>query len=123
MTFSYRQLVIDDEIVRYIKHMLRGVRGEPERRAIDIIAEVGPGGHFTDHDHTVAHFRQEFWFSSLMERMTWEAWEAEDTQGMEARAIEKARHLISTHEPEPLSENQVREIDAIVCAAKREILG
>ncbi|MDP6776578.1 MAG: trimethylamine methyltransferase family protein, partial [Candidatus Latescibacteria bacterium] len=62
MTFSFRQLVIDDEIVRYIKHILRGVRGEPDRRAVDIIVEVGPGGHFTDHEHTVAHFREEFWF-------------------------------------------------------------
>ena len=58
-----------------------------------------------------------------MERMTWEAWEAEETQGMEARAIEKARHLISSHQPEPLSDDQVREIDAIVRAAEREILG
>jgi trimethylamine:corrinoid methyltransferase-like protein len=58
-----------------------------------------------------------------MERMMWEAWEAEETQGMEARAVEKARRLIATHEPEPLDDDQVREIDAIVRAAERQIVG
>lgn len=123
MTFSYLQLVIDDEIARYIKHIFAGVRGEPERRALEVIEAVGPGGNFVDQVHTVKHFRQEFWFSSLMERVAWSAWEAQELRGMEARAREKALHLLAEHQPEPLDEAQIREIDSIVESARRELIG
>jgi trimethylamine--corrinoid protein Co-methyltransferase len=123
LTFSYQQLVIDDEIARYVKHILRGVDGDPDRRALDVIEEVGPGGQFADHEHTVRHFREEFWLTTLMDRAPWAAWEANERKGMEEYALEKATKLIEEHQPEPLDSDQVREIDEIVEAADREILG
>jgi len=123
MTFSFQQLVIDDEIARYVKHILKGIDGAPDRRALDVIEEVGPGGQFADHAHTARHFREEFWLSALMDRMPWTGWEANDKKGMEDHAREKARRLIEEHTPEPLEDDQVREIDDIVQAAEREILG
>lgn len=121
MTFSYQQLVVDDEIVRYIKHIFAGVRGDPARRALDVIEFVGSNGQFINHPHTADHFREEFWISSLMERMRWEAWENEDLRSMEERSIDKAKRLIANHVPEPLSSEQVNEIDRIIGVVYREI--
>lgn len=122
LTFSYQQIVIDNEIARYVKHILKGVDGDPDRRALDVIEEVGPGGHFADHVHTAQHFREEFWLTALMDRVPWSAWEANEKRGMEDYARDKARDLIENHRPEPLDSDQVREIDAIVKAAERDIL-
>jgi trimethylamine--corrinoid protein Co-methyltransferase len=122
LTFSYQQLVVDDEIARYIKQILKGVRGDPSLRALEVIEEVGPGGTFVDHPHTAEHFREEFWFSPLMERVAWGAWEGQEIRGMEARALEKAKRIVAEHHAEPLDDIKVKEIDRIVASADRELV-
>ena len=41
MTFSYSQYVADDEIVRMLSRILRGIPSDDEHLAVDIIKEVG----------------------------------------------------------------------------------
>jgi trimethylamine--corrinoid protein Co-methyltransferase len=120
LTFSYEQLVIDDEIAGYIKRMLQGFEVSEETIAFDVIKEVGPGGNFLSHPHTVENYRKEFWISGLMERMPWERWNKQALKGMEARAREKVKKILAGPPPEPLSREQVREIDQILEAARRD---
>jgi trimethylamine--corrinoid protein Co-methyltransferase len=120
LTFSYEQLVIDDEIAGYIKRMLRGFEVTDETIAFDVIRDVGIGGNFLAHPHTARHWRHEFWRPLLMERMPWEAWNHQEVKGFEAKARERARHLIATHHPQPLSEEQIKAIDEIVLAARQD---
>ena len=120
LTFSPEQLVIDNEIAAYIKRMLQGFEVTEETIAFDVIKEVGPDGNFLTHPHTADEFRKEFWLPDLMERMPWDSWQSQEIKGLEARARERARQIIATHHPEPLSPEQVREIDAIVAAARRD---
>jgi len=120
LTFSYEQLVIDDEIAGYIKRMLRGFEVTEETIAFDVIKEVGIGGSFLTHPHTAKNFRKEFYTSALIERMPWDSWSSQDVRGFEAKARARARKIIAEHHPEPLSPGQVQEIDMIVDAAKRD---
>jgi trimethylamine:corrinoid methyltransferase-like protein len=50
--------------------------------------------------------------------MPYAVWEGQDVQGMEAKAREKARRILSQHQPRPLDTVQEREINAIVAAAR-----
>ncbi len=118
VTFSYEQLVIDNEIVGYIKRMLQGFEVTEETIAFDVIKGVGIGGNYLMHPHTAASFRREFWLSELMERLPWEEWDAQEVRGFEAKAREQARKIIAEHHPEPLTREQVKEIDEIVEEAK-----
>jgi trimethylamine---corrinoid protein Co-methyltransferase len=120
LTFSPEQLVIDNEIAGYIRRMLQGFEVTEETIALDVIKEVGIGGNFLAHPHTASNFRKEFWRPDLMERMPWESWNKQEVRGLEAKAKERARRIIAGHQPEPLSPEQVREIDAIVEAARRD---
>jgi trimethylamine--corrinoid protein Co-methyltransferase len=120
LTFSYEQLVIDNEIAGYIKRMLRGFEVNEETIAFDVIKEVGIGGNYLTHRHTARNFRKEFWMSDLMERLSWEAWSQQEIRGLEAKARERAKKVIAEHYPEPLSREQVRAIDEILEAAKRD---
>ena len=117
LTFSFEQLVIDNEIAGYIKRMLKGFEVTEELIAFDVIREVGPGGNFLQHPHTAENFRNEFWVSNLMERLPWDMWNKRELKGMEARARERARKILAQHHPGPLSSEQTREIDAIVAVA------
>jgi len=120
VTFSFQQLVIDNEIAGYIRRMLRGFAVTEETIALDVIREVGIGGNFMSHPHTAQHFRREFWLPDLMERMPWDAWDRQEIKGLEAKASQRARSILAQHHPEPLSQAQVREIDRIVAAAQQD---
>jgi len=94
---------------------------DAEALASPVIAEVGPGGHYLDHEHTIRHFRQELWFpSSLWTRESYDHWAAHPTS-MHDRAAAYVDRLLAEHRPEPLEEGLAREIDHIVEVARREL--
>jgi len=115
---SFRQLVIDHEIATFVKRLLRGIEVSDDTLAIDEIDEVGPGGDFLALRHTVEHFRRELWDSDVSERMGYAKWLQETHRGAEEKALDKARRILDTHHPHPLSKEQEREIDRIVARAK-----
>ncbi len=114
ITFSFLQLVIDNEIVGYIKRILRGFEVTDATMALDVIKEVGIGGNYLQHEHTAEHFRNEFYFSDLLERLPWSAWDNQEVKGLEEKAREKARKILREHSPKPLDKEKEREIDKIV---------
>ncbi len=114
VTFSPLQLVIDNEIVGYLRRALRGIEVSDETLALDAIASVGPGGNFLMEDHTVGHFREELFLSDLFTALPWSTARENDAGRIEKLALEKARNL-SAREPKPaLSPDQTKAIDEIV---------
>lgn len=114
ITYSPVQLVIDNEIVGYIRRIFQGFEVTGETLALGVINEVGPGGNFLTHPHTAENFRREFHLSDIVERLPWNAWQAEEPKGIEARAAEKARKIIAQHDPHPLTPDQEAAIDRVV---------
>jgi len=114
ITYSPVQLVIDNEIVAYIRRILRGFDVTRQTLAVDLIHEVGPGGNYLSHPHTALNFRREFYLSDVVERIPWNAWELEELRGIEARAAAKAAAILAEHDPHPLARDQERAIDDIV---------
>lgn len=121
ITFSYVQMVIDNEIVGYIKRILHGFEVTDETLALDVIKDVGIGGNYLQHEHTAMNYRNEFYLSDLLERLPWGAWERKEVRGLEEKAREKAKKLIREHNPKPLDKEKEREIDKIVKAAYRNL--
>jgi trimethylamine---corrinoid protein Co-methyltransferase len=120
---SLLQLVVDNEMVAFTKRILRGFSVTPESLATDVIEQVGPGGNYLALEHTVRHFRQEFWIpGSLWDRSSWDGWEQSGGTTMAERATEKLEELLAAPEPPAMDEAMAREIDAVVAAAKRELL-
>jgi trimethylamine---corrinoid protein Co-methyltransferase len=120
LTFSYEQLVIDNEIAGYIRRMLQGFEVTEETIALDVIKAVGIGGNYLAHPHTAENFRKEFWLPDLMERRPWDAWSQQAVKGLEAKSRERARKILAEHHPQPLSKEQMHDVDAIVEEARRD---
>jgi len=115
LTYSPVQLVIDNEIVGYIKRIFRGFEVSEASIALDVIKEIGHGGNFIAHPHTAENFRKEFYLSSdIVERLAWSSWESQEIKGIEEKAAEKAKGILADHNPRPLTEDQEKEIDDIV---------
>jgi len=116
---SYEQCVIDEEILGAAFRITRGVEVSPETLAVPVLREVGPGGNFLAHEHTVRHLRRELWFPKVTNRETYPGWMAAGGLDMRQRANVRAREILATHHPRPLSPEQEREIDRLAHAAQQ----
>lgn len=73
--FSPELLVIDTEILAYLKHLVAPVAFNEETLGFDILKDVGPRGEFLTHPSTVAHCRRQ-WTSGVFRSLLVEQWES-----------------------------------------------
>ncbi len=62
--FSAEQLILDTEIIRYLRHLVAPISFSSATEAVDMLREVGPGGDFLTHPSTLAACRSQ-WSSTL----------------------------------------------------------
>jgi trimethylamine--corrinoid protein Co-methyltransferase len=108
---SPEMAVICDEQVRMIKRILAGITVNPETLAVDVIREVGYGGNFLDHDHTVNYFRKEMYFPALFKRQSYEEWQAQGSKSSHALAHEKVLSILAAARPVDLPPGADAELE------------
>ncbi|MEK6575028.1 MAG: trimethylamine methyltransferase family protein [Chloroflexota bacterium] len=118
ITGSLHMAVMSDEAIGYVKRILRGIEVTPETLATEVIREVGPGGHFLATEHTLTHFKDQFWFPTLMDRSRWAEWEAAGSLSMGDRVQMQINDVLDTHEPVPLGPEAQKQIDEILAKAE-----
>lgn len=114
-------LVICDEIAHMVKRVLRGISVTEDTLALEVIREVGHGGHFLDHDHTARHFREELFFPSLFERMSVEQWIDRGAKSTLEVAHEKVAEILSKTKPIKLPEGAGAALEQTLQNALSEI--
>jgi len=118
MTFSFGQLVIDDEIAAMVKRVISGIDFEDTLMGVDLIKEIGIGGHFLSERHTLEHLRSEQVQSTVIDRRVREDWVDLGSKSIIQSANEKAAELIRSHKPDPLPEDMAKELKRIVKSAE-----
>lgn len=121
---SLQQLVMMDEVIGMVKRIQRGIQVTPETLALEVIDRVGPGGHYLEDEHTLKHFKEEFWWPELLDRGRFEGWETGGRKALGERVQEKLNHILDTYEVSPpLPEDAQEKINAILTAAEDRIAG
>ncbi|OGV95911.1 hypothetical protein A2W24_01100 [Microgenomates group bacterium RBG_16_45_19] len=113
MTVSLEAFVLGDEIIKLVRRIMGGLEVNEETLAYDLIAEVGPGGHFLDKPHTLRHFRENH-NSPLINRQNYEDWMTSGSKTMNDRLTEKVQDILVHHHPQSLSDDVVREMEKII---------
>jgi trimethylamine--corrinoid protein Co-methyltransferase len=113
LTFSFAQLAICEEMIRWIEAFVKGVEVTDETLALDVVAQTGPSGHFLNKEHTRRHFR-EVWQPGLFERDDHKTWTAKGSKTLAERASERVEQLLKEHRPEPLPQEVRAELRRIV---------
>ncbi len=116
---SLAQLVICDEIVGWIEHMMAPVEISDETLALDLIDEIGPDGQFLDTHHTIAHFRER-WQPDVFERGNYEQWQTKGGTSLAERAAERVAKILAEHQPQLLPEDVRGRIRAVVRRAEEQ---
>jgi trimethylamine---corrinoid protein Co-methyltransferase len=97
--FDFAKAVIDDEIALMLKRVVRGVEFSEQDLALEVIAEVGPGGMFMVHDHTMSHMRSIAVTPKISDRNPREVWEAKQSLDSQARAMRRVREILGKDNP------------------------
>lgn len=107
MACSPEMLVMGNEAIGMARRFLRGIEVSAETLARDVIAQVGPAGHYLETDHTYNHFRDQLWVPGLLNRQSRDDWELAGSKDMAQRVKEKTISLIESHQVPPLSDKTI----------------
>lgn len=120
---SLTELVVNDEMIGYLRRIFKGLKVNKDTLAFKVMKRVGIGGHFLEDEHTLEHFRDEFWFPSIFNRNNWERWKEKGENSLLERAVKKKEKILKDHKAEPLDPGVSRRIDEIVEEGDKDILG
>jgi trimethylamine--corrinoid protein Co-methyltransferase len=118
MTFSFGQLVIDDEIAAMVKRVVAGVSIDDELMGVDLIKRVGIGGNFLTQRHSLKYVTQEQSQVKILDRRMRGAWEKKGSKDLLQVANDRALELLKTHKPLPLPEGVEEKLKKIVASAE-----
>lgn len=117
---SLEMLVLCNEIIGMVKRFGKGVQVDEDHLALEVIDRVGPGGQFLSDDHTMEHFRKDFWLPNIMDRSNYEGWVAGGKKTLKERCEEKVQHILQTHQPVPIDEAVMTEMKKIIERAEKK---
>jgi len=120
LTGSLELLVIEDEIVSWIKATMKGLEINEETLALDVIHKHALSGDFLEAEHTVRHVR-EGWQPRLIDRHNYEQWMARGGTSMRERARAKIEEILAEeprHVLPPDVEERIRVISKKAVSAQ-----
>jgi trimethylamine--corrinoid protein Co-methyltransferase len=97
MVCSPAMLVMGDEVVGMTRRFMQGIPVNAETLAREVIAGVGPGGHYLQDDHTYRHFREQLWMPGLLTRQNRDTWLADGGTSLEERVQARIREIVESH--------------------------
>ena len=101
MSSSLELLLFCDEIIDQVRHFKKVPPVDAHTLAVEVIDAVGPGGNFTDHEHTLHNFKK-IWYPKVFDRRDYQNWSLDGGKSLAAVLRQKVQHLLKTHQPEPL---------------------
>ncbi|MCL4299911.1 MAG: trimethylamine methyltransferase family protein [Anaerolineae bacterium] len=116
LTCSYEMIVICDEIISFVRRLMRGIELSPETLALDVMDQVGPGGEYIKAKHTAAHYR-EVWYPRLFDRRNYHAWREAGQPDAVKSARDIARQAVMAAPAHPLPDDRVESLRAVITAA------
>jgi trimethylamine--corrinoid protein Co-methyltransferase len=97
LTSSMEMLAICDEIIAMLRVLYTGLPMDKERLALDLIDEVGVGGHFLVTDHTRRFFQSDHFLPRLIDRSNFHRWTQAGSTDLADRANARVREILSEH--------------------------
>ncbi|UCH90508.1 MAG: trimethylamine methyltransferase family protein [Nitrospirota bacterium] len=98
-TGNLEMIVIMDEVIDQLRRFQRGIPVDDEMLGLEVIKEVGSGGHFITHDHTYTHFHSTQWRPRLICREGYEKWKKSGSRSLMDRARQRLLEILESHRP------------------------
>ena len=121
MHCSVAKFIVDAEICEMGYRMAEGVNWDDFDVALSAITDVGPGGHYLGHPHTLEHFQKAFFMPEMFDNNSIEQWQAEGAIEINERALRKAGMMLNEYEEPKLDEGVNEALLEYIARREREI--
>ena len=121
MHCSVAKFIVDAEICEMGYRMAEGVNWNDFEAALSAVSDVGPGGHYLGHPHTLEHFQKAFFMPEMFDNNSIEQWQAEGANEINERALKKAGMMLNEYEEPKLDEGVNEALLEYIARREREI--
>ena len=121
MHCSIAKFIVDAEICEMGYRMAEGVNWDDFNAALSAVTDVGPGGHYLGHPHTLEHFQKAFFMPEMFDNNSIEQWQAEGAIEINERALKKAGMMLNEYEEPRLDEGVNEALLEYIARREREI--
>jgi len=119
---SMEMAVICNEVVGMVSRIVRGIIVDDESLAVEVIKNVGPGGHFLSQKHTLKFVEREIYIPTIFDRRPEEIWKKAGEKSIREVAKERVKETLKEHYPEPLPKDIKQKLADIVKKAEKELV-
>lgn len=121
MAMSYEKFIMDDEMAGMLLHYLKGYHFDEDGLAYDVIAKVGPGGHFLTQKHTRKNHRREFRIAELSDRNAYDTW-AKEKLDTNQRARRKWQEILANYVPPAVDTALDQKLQEFIAKRTQELM-
>ena len=121
MHCSMAKFVVDAEQCAMGYRMAEGVRWDDFEEAMQAVRDIGPGGHYLGHPHTLENFQRAFFMPEMFDNNSIEQWQAEGSVQTNERALQRARDLLNEYEEPTLDAGVNEALLDYIARREREI--
>lgn len=121
MHCSTAKFIVDAEMCAMAYRMAQGINWGDFDDAIAAVPDVGPGGHYLGHPHTLEHFQKAFFMPEMFDNNSIEQWQAEGAIEITERALIQARAMLNEYEEPKLDEGVNEALLDYIARREREI--
>jgi trimethylamine--corrinoid protein Co-methyltransferase len=118
MHCSTAKFIVDAEQCAMAYRMAGGPRWDDFDEGLAAVTDIGPGGHYLGHSHTLENFQRAFFMPDMLDNNSIEQWQAEGGIEITQRALTHARKLLSEYQEPKL--DQATDEALLAYIAKRE---
>ena len=104
MHCSTAKFIVDAEQCAMAYRMAEGINWDDFDEGISAVSDIGPGGHYLGHPHTLENFQSAFFMPEMFDNNSIEQWQAEGSNEIKDRALAKAKSLLSDYQEPKLDE-------------------
>ena len=121
MHCSMAKFVVDAEQCAMAYRMAQGPQWDGFDQAMAAVRDIGPGGHYLGHPHTLENFQSAFFMPDLFDNNSIEQWTAEGSNETTARALDYARKMLADYEEPKLDAATDEALRDYIARREREI--
>ena len=121
MHCSVAKFVVDAEQCAMAYRMTEGARWDDFDEALAAVRDIGPGGHYLGHPHTLENFERGFFMPELFDNNSYEQWKAEGSVEITERALKYAKKMLREYEEPKLDEAKNEALLAYMAKRQEEI--
>ena len=121
MHCSMAKFVVDAEQCAMAYRMSEGIQWGDFDEALSAVRDIGPGGHYLGHQHTLDSFKEAFFMPRLFDNNSYEQWVADGSRNITERALTEARRLLDSYVEPKLDEAIDEALLEYIARREREI--